>query len=134
MATSITLYCLVVDRDGTPIGDAFNVKISSSEPVVQLQRAVKDEMNPYLNHLPAVTLLSWKLLPPVPIGDTIAEVEAFNERVRTIQFPDPNSSGIPRKWNFAVSPSPKKAPPILAGSSRGRPLAFDRPSPSRSRD
>ncbi|KAF8334873.1 uncharacterized protein EI90DRAFT_3048672 [Cantharellus anzutake] len=89
MATSITLTCMAVDRGRNPLGTVFVMDVSPRALVSHLRRAIKSEKSHQMDHLDADQLVLWKLSPPIPTGVTEAEVAAFNQWIKAIEFPDP---------------------------------------------
>jgi hypothetical protein len=58
----LVLGCLVLGDDPSRI---FSIKIAATETVSALRKAIKDEKKPALDHVPADTLVLWKVSIPV---------------------------------------------------------------------
>ncbi|KAF8330307.1 uncharacterized protein EI90DRAFT_3154937 [Cantharellus anzutake] len=85
----ITLTCLAVDRGRNPLGAVFLLNVSPGESVDFLCDAIKSKLARQLDHLDANQLVLWKFSSPIPRGVTGAEKLAFRQRIKAIEFPDP---------------------------------------------
>ncbi|PVF94056.1 hypothetical protein CPB86DRAFT_876678 [Serendipita vermifera] len=87
----LMLPCLLVDDDNNRIGTVFSVYILSNALVDNLKDAIKAKMAPELDYLAVARLTLWKLETPMPTGRTSAEKTEFGQRIKWIEFPDPES-------------------------------------------
>jgi hypothetical protein len=62
MSGTLDLNCLVLGHDASHI---FPIEIAESKTVGTLRKAIKDEKRPAFDHVPADTLLLWKVSIPV---------------------------------------------------------------------
>ena len=58
MSDTLNLYCWVLGDDSQHI---FAVKIAGTETVIALKDAIKEKMRPAFDHIPANTLVLWKV-------------------------------------------------------------------------
>ena len=77
---TLELNCLVVGDDSSRI---FSTKIASSESVFTLKKAIKDEKKPFFDHVPADSLILWRVSIPVD--------SEFQDKISELILDDTNS-------------------------------------------
>ncbi|KAI0294602.1 hypothetical protein B0F90DRAFT_1821170 [Multifurca ochricompacta] len=92
MAPMLTLFCLVIDNQKVPIGNAFKIQIRSDRDTSDLRKVIKNEMAPRLNHLAASELNILKLSTDPPINT--ASKNIFDE-IKAIDFSSTNVQDLP---------------------------------------
>lgn len=71
----MTLYCWVL---GDEAEQYFLVEIPKTKGVAALQKVIKEEKRPQLDHLPADRLILWKV--SIPFEETNAQLPAFQPK------------------------------------------------------
>ena len=68
---TLALPCLIVQNNGEPEGDVFEVQVASNDFVSDFVEGVKTKIAPNLNAIAVNRLTLWKLNPPWPLNSLI---------------------------------------------------------------
>ncbi|KAF8592728.1 hypothetical protein K439DRAFT_1379042 [Ramaria rubella] len=87
------LTCMLIDSENTAITSYFPVDVHPNTTVGKFKKAIHEELPPEVrSHIAAVQLQLWRLQPPPDIsGRTRSTIQGFNDKLRSLTFPDPES-------------------------------------------
>jgi hypothetical protein len=102
----LELNCFVLGDDP---GRVFSIRIAATDSVITLKKTIKDEKKPAFDHVPADTLVLWKV--SIPVGGN------FNQNLSELDFVDEQSLSPVDELSevFAESPAPKHVH-VIVGS------------------